>query len=247
MARLFRTIILSTVTLVAVLFITTIPVQAGIVVPGDFPGDFTMDLLTMNLYLDNPETQSFEASIPVALNELGINFSASAFDNPSGNPNYGTSTLTASGQDFPFEIGSGMYNGLPLTFYIAGGGPGTLTDLGNGTGNWELTVPIYANYDGTDGNPISLHLSTAASYDYYVDASGNTATVSGTAMNYENGDLLMVGQVLCDSPIFEGLRGTFVMQGNDPFKPPPPPPIPEPASMILMATGLAGLLGMRRK
>jgi len=214
------------------------PALAGpLNVPDDFPGNFRMDLLTVGIFVDQPSASMglFEAT--VAPSELGIDFSASAFDG-TGTPTWGTSTLATIAQTF--EIGSASHVVGDISLFIDSGGPGSLVDLGGGVGDWELTVPIGIELDGNQIALVDVTLSTSDTVSYY-DQLGVLQSVSGVAMDYATGDALLVAQVMFDVGLPSDIRGTLVIDGNDPVL------IPEPSTGLLLAAGLVGLVRLGRK
>jgi len=221
---------------VTLLFAST--AQAGpIHVPDDFPGDFRMDLLVVTAFADQPSTQSGVGSLTLNPEELGIDFSASAFDG-TGTPDWGTSALTTHAQTF--EVGRTQVLTQDLVFYIEAGGPGTLTDLGNGSGHWALTLPVRVEYGGTLQLETDATLTTDGTYSYY-DEAGTVQSVTGAAMDYGTGDAFLVGQVLLTEGIFSGYRATFAISGNDPVL------VPEPSTLLMASLGSLGLLLAGRK
>ncbi len=209
-------------------------------VPDDFVGggNFSMDLLAWNVHVDNINGGGMgdAAASPV---EGAIHFSATEFDG-DGSLTWGTSTLSNSAQDY--LIGQGTFFDADYFFYMNGSGTGTLTDLGNGTGHWEFTFPMYTVWNNTHLAMSDLTLSTAATV-FYTDIHGATLNESGLAMDYLSGDAVLVGQshVTDQSTGLAGVQGTFVIQANDPLS------VPEPSSALLIATGLAGLVRLKRR
>jgi hypothetical protein len=214
--------------------------QAGpIHVPGDFPGEFRMDLLVVTAFADQPSAQSGVGSLTLNPEELGIDFSASAFDG-TGTPDWGTSTLTTIAQTF--EVGRTPVLTEDLVFYIDAGGPGSLTDLGDGTGDWELTLPVRVEYGGELQLEADATLTTDGMF-YYFDENNTEQSVSGVAMDYATGDAFLVGQVLLTSGDFNGHRVTLAIAANDPLL------VPEPSTLLMASIGSIGLLlaGRRRR
>ncbi len=211
--------------------------QAGpINVPGDFPGNFRMDLLSANLFVDKGTPNSDVDGVTINSTEIGIEFSASAFDG-TGDPTYGSSTLATTGQ--AFIVGDVSVLTSSIEFEIAAGGPGTLTDLGNGTGHWEMTVPTTIWVDGTEEFSTNVTLTTNGTVSYY-DANG-LQSISGSAMDYATGDAFMVGQVTITEGQYAGYRGTLGIEGNDPVA------VPEPSTLFLVSAGMAGLAMAQRR
>lgn len=233
-----RKAVLLLVAVVAVLWSSASAHAGPIDVPEDFPGNFRMDLLAIDIFVDRPSTSTGLGSATVNPTELGINFSASAFDG-DGTPDWGTSTLTTLAQSF--LLGGTQYLLKDIELFINSGGPGTLTDLGNGTGDWELTVPLRVDYDGSQVALFDVTLSTSSTFSYY-DQLNVLQSVSGQAMDYATGDALLVAQAMLDQgPLSgSGLRGTLVINGNDPVV------VPEPSSILLVAIGLIGLASNER-
>jgi len=182
-------------------------------VPGDFPGHFRMDLLAISAFADHPGSGEGEGSCTPNSNEFGIDFSATAFDG-DGSPDWGTSTLETTAQ--VFEVGRTKLANKDLVFFIAEGGPGTLVDLGNGTGDWTLTAPVRVEYDGETAAEIDGTLTTNGSYSYY-DENDDLQSVSGVAMDYATGDALLVGQIEFTDGVLQGYRATFAINANDPL------------------------------
>jgi len=225
----------------------SLPAMAGMLnVPEDFPGQFRMDLLAWDLYVEDPNNLSLGGSVLDMVDNY-IEFNASAFDNPSGSPTYGTSTLSVSATDF--MIGSGTFFGAPVEFYINGAGTGTLVDNGDGTGDWTLTIPMYTIWNYNFIPMEDLTLSTIGSVTYYTDVydpitnSYIQETTTGESMDYATGDAVLVGRSTATSGQFQGFSGTFVILGNDPIV----AAVPEPSSLLLIVSGLVGLIQLKKK
>jgi hypothetical protein len=217
--------------------LSSAPALAGpLNVPGDFPGSFRMDLLVINAFADHPGGTG-EGSLTLNSDELGIDFTATEFSG-TGDPDWGTSTLATTAGSF--EVGRTKLLNKDLVFFIAAGGPGTLVDLGNGTGHWTLTLPLRVEYPGEPDVETDATLTTNGSYSYY-DDSDNLQSVNGAAMDYATGNAFLVGQVLLTEGSFAGYRVTVAINGNDPVV------VPEPTTLVLMSLGLIGLARLGRR
>jgi hypothetical protein len=228
---------------ISLLLLSSVPAMAGMLnVPGDFPGQFRMNLLNWELYVEDVNGNPVGNSTLDMVDNY-IDFRASPFDNPSGNPKYGTSQLTASETDF--LLGSGTFFALPTSFYMNGSGTGTLVDNGDGTGDWTLTLPIYTVFGSNP--PFSMTdvtLSTSNSQTYFDYATQTWKTADGQAMNYSTGDTVLVGKTTATDGPFVGISAIFVIRGNDPII---AATVPEPSSLLLIASGLIGLVRFRKK
>jgi hypothetical protein len=196
-----------------------------------------MDLLTVDIFVDQPSASMGLLEATVSPDELGIDFSASAFDG-TGDPTWGTSTLATIAQTF--EIGWASHAVGDISFFIEEGGPGSLVDLGGGFGDWELTVPIGVELDGDPIALVDVTLSTSDTVSYY-DQLGVLQSVSGVALDYATGDALLVAQVTFDVGLPDDVRGTVVIEGSDPVL------VPEPSTALLVTAGLVILARRGRK
>ena len=93
----------------------------------------------------------------------------------------------------------------------------------------EYSADNVAAYElDADGNPIP-----GTRVDFITGLTG----AEGAAIDPLTGDFLFSTFLVEDSRL-------IVVQG---FVPPPPPVVPEPSSLMLLAAGLAGLLGFARR
>lgn len=211
-------------------------------VPGDFPGNFGMDLLSGIVAFDVPASGDGITSIDLNTNESSIAFTASAFDGVGAGA--GTSNLSVDVDNY--AIGSGLFFGFTSTFFIDSSGTGTLTDNGDGTGEWGIDVPLFVDWGPNLGMSLGvISLSTASTVDYWIYGGAGASTpetASGSALDYHTGDAFLVGQALfsSDTP-FTGLRITMGLAGNDPAV------VPIPAAVWLFGSGLLGLVGIARR
>ena len=239
---------ISTFALLTTLLLSSNAFAAKLNVPADFPNSFHMDLLSGSVIVDFATGTSPVGEIPV-LPTGGVSqilFDATAFDATGFGYigiGEGTSNLTLT-STFS-QIASFDFAGVTGSFYLDGSGLGTLTDKGDGTGDWSMGLPLFAEWNGTTFNFTDLILSSNATYSF------NTATgpssISGTSMSYETGDTFLVGQstVITDGGHpFEGLRITLGMNGNDPVS---LSAVPVPAAVWLFGSGLIGLAGFARR
>ena len=236
---------ISTFVLLTTLLLSNNVFSAKLNVPDDFPNSFHMDLLSGSVIVDFETGLSPVGEVTVSPTGNQILFDATAF---TIEPDYiysgvGTSDLTLT-STFA-QIASFDFGGITGSFYLDGNGLGTLTDKGDGTGDWSMGLPLFAEWGGTIFNFSDLTLSSNATYNF------NTATgpgsISGTSMSYETGDTFLVGQstVITDGGHpFEGLRITLGMNGNDPVS---LSAVPVPAAVWLFGSGLIGLAGFARR
>ena len=215
---------------------------ASIVVPDDFPGSFSMDLIVGAFAVDS----SLASASPVGVWDLDVTnrnilFSGSAFDGSS--PGAGTSTLNVSLSNHIIATAPSVF-GFPATFFIDGSGAGALVDNDTSTaGHWSMTVPLYADWNGLIHDLGDITLSTDNSISYWVDpASPFEQSATGNIMNYQTGDAVFVGQTTVQSGPFVGLRISLEFLGND-----PPVAVPVPAAVWLLGSGLMGLIGIARR
>jgi hypothetical protein len=207
-------------------------------VPGDFPGNFRMDLLVISAFADHPGTGTGVGSLTLNPEELGIDFSATAFSG-TGTPDWGISTLETTEQ--VFEMGRTKLLEEDLVFFVEAGGPGTLVDNGDGTGHWTLTAPVRVEYDGETVAETEGTLTTDGSYSYY-DKHDHLRSVNGVAMDYATGDAVLVGQIEFTQGFLQGYRATCAINANDPVRVRGTPTL-SPWSQLVLVMGLlvAGL------
>ena len=220
--------------------LSSAPALAGeLNVPGDFPGNFRMDLLVISAFADHPGDEFGEGSLTLDSEEFGLDFSASAFSG-TGTPDWGTSTLETTAQ--VFEVGRTKLLNKDLVFFIEAGGPGTLVDLGNGTGDWTLTAPVRVEVDGETVADTDGTLTTNGSYSYY-DEHDHLQSVNGVAMDYATGDAVLVGQIEFSQGFLQGYRATCAINANDPVLLDIRVPTLSPWSQLVLVMGLlvAGL------
>jgi len=215
---------------------------ASIVVPGDFPGLFSMDLIVGAFAVDS----SLAPESPVGVWDLDVNnrnilFSGSAFD--GSDPGAGTSTLNVDSSNHIIATAPNVF-GFAATFFIDGSGGGSLVDNETSTaGHWNMTVPLYAEWNGLIHDLGDITLSTDNSISYWVNpGSPFEQTATGNIMNYQTGDAVFVGQTTVQSGPFVGLRISTEFLGND-----PPVAVPVPAAILLFGSGLLGLIGIAKK
>jgi hypothetical protein len=224
-------------------------------VPGDFPSpdgaDFNMDLLSGSVHVDFGDLGGADSGLGgFTLNNFQpIGFHASPFSNGT-DTSAGTSTLTYESINH-YLIGSALIFGSTADFYLDGTGTGTLVDIDGTTGDWSLSIPLFATWANTLFNFGQVVLSTAQTYSYYGETYLNTDgdpvidrlmhSISGQSMDYASGNAFLVGQAEINDPEFllNGVRVTFGIYGNDPVV----SSVPEPAVIWSMLFGL-GLLGV---
>ncbi len=221
-------------------------------VPGDFPGSFTMKVLSGLIVLDDPNivisgaTQASGTSFSLNSTGMDIGFDATAFDGIGVGA--GTSSIT-TGNFSNYEIGTGSFFGFPINMSLYGNGTGSLVDNGNESGEWSLSIGTQFEWlDGTIFDLGVLDYSTANTAGYYIDTQpGVLQTVSGVAMDYQTGDAVFVAQtgILSGTPngYLDGLRFTISIAGNDPIV----QVVPIPGAVWLFGSGLLGLIGLSRR
>lgn len=216
---------------------------ASIVVPDDFPGLFSMDLIVGAFAIDS----SLSSASPVGVYDLDVTnrnilFSGSVFDGSS--PGAGTSTLNVDLSNHIIATAPNVF-GFDATFFINGSGGGTLVDNETSTaGHWTMTVPLFADWNGLIHDLGDITLSTDNSISYWVNPSlPMEETSTGSIMNYQTGDAVFVGQTTVQDGPFVGLRISMEFLGNDP----PVTVVPIPAAIWLFGSGLLGLVGMARR
>lgn len=212
---------------------------SGINVPDDFPGNFNMDLLSgfANIDLDSTHIGTFV--LDTTSNQ--IPFTATSFT-PDGT-GVGISSIETA--DSTINIGSTLFFAGLMNFFLEGVGAGSLDDIDGTQGHWNLTMPLFANWNGVTYAFGDIILSSAGNYDYY--GPSGLSSISGDIMNYATGDTFLVGQsTITDpsSPLF-GLRVTLGLNGNDPVA--EASVVPVPAAVWLFSSGLIGLIGFSRR
>lgn len=209
---------------------------AGINVPDDFPGNFHMDLLSGFANWDDGNSQHY-AAVDLDTTSNQIPFAATSFI-PDGT---GAGISTISTDDSTINIGNTLFFGFPMTYFLEGIGTGSIDDIDGTQGHWNLTMPLFAEWNTVIYALGDIEFSSAASYDYF--GSSGSASVSGDIMNYETGDTFLVGQTTIIDPTspFVGVRITIGLNGNDPAV------VPVPAAVWLFSSGLICLIGFSRR
>ena len=237
-----------TLLITSTLLISSNTYAAKINVPEDFPNSFHMDLLSGFVIVDYADGAAAPGQIDISPTG-GISqilFDATEFDGIGIGE--GTSSLTLTSHNA--ELATFISFGTQGSFYLNGQGTGTLTDLGNGSGDWSMDLPLYAEWSTNIFNFNDISLSTNASYSYNltdsITGSTSTQTISGISMDYESGDAFLVGQstVTESGHPWEGLRITLGIHGNDPVL---VSAVPVPGAVWLMGSGLIALFGFSKR
>jgi len=190
--------------------------------------DFTITNGQIVVTLTNTLSASTIVSVGQAISDLSFNLS-----NLAGTPG----TAMASGQQGNVNSGATVTytTGSPGRFIGVGGGSYTVSgdtvslEAIGGSQPTELILPFIAN-GGTyaSGNPglVSHNPYTIGPATFTLALSGVTSstTITGVTFSFGTGP------------------DTFLQTGSN-----PPPPIPEPASIALFGTGMAGLAAMLRR
>lgn len=193
--------------------------------------DFTITNGQIVVTLTNLLSASTIVSVGQTISDVSFNLSNAAgtvgtatASGQQGNVNSGATVTYASGTPGRFlGVGGGSYtvSGSTVTLEAIGGGQPT-----------ELILPFMAN-GGTyaSGNPglVAHNPYTIGPATFTLALGGvtSTTTITGVTFSFGTGP------------------DTFLTAGSNP--PPPPPPIPEPTTIALLGTGLAGLSLMLRR
>ena len=215
---------------------------AGINVPGDFPGNFQMDLLNGFAVMDLDPAfggSGYVHDLGLDVSNNSIQFAAAAFDGIGTGS--GSSALTVD--PLAMTIGTGMFFGSPFIIYIDGGGSGVLNDIDGLQGHWTIDVPLFVDWSGGTFEYTGFSLSSDASFSYA--GLGGSKTTTGQVMDYGTGDVFLVGQATVTdlSGGMYGTRITLGLNGNDPVL----QAVPVPAAIWLFGSGLIGLFGFARR
>ena len=237
------------------LSLSTSVFAAKLNVPGDFPNSFHMDLLSGSIFVDMVGSGGSVGEIEVIpTNGLSqILFDATLFDGVGVGEGTSHLTLTSTNQ---WDIATFSKYNTDGRFFLDGNGAGTLVDNGDGSGEWSLNLPLFAEYGDVLFEFPEFSLSTSMTYNftpssYFDDITGQWVstgdTLTGVSMDYETGDAFLVGQstVNEEGHPFNGMRITMGMYGNDPVL--VPSAVPVPAAIWLFGSGLIGLMGFAKR
>lgn len=241
---------LKTLLITSTLLISSNSHAAKLNVPEDFPNSFHMDLLSGFVIVDYADGSAAPGQLEIqptgGLSQ--ILFDATLFEASADGVGEGISSLTLTSHHA--ELASFSYFGTQGSFFLNGEGTGTLTDKGDGSGDWSMDLPLFAQWDINIFNFNDISLSTSGSHTYNLtdNLTGivSTQTINGISMDYDSGDAFLVGQSTITEAghPWEGLRITLGIEGNDPVL---VSAVPVPAAVWLMGSGLIALFGINRR
>lgn len=244
-------------------------------IPGAFPGNFQIDFLGTDFKLFGQSSGSLsttstinfsvgaETSTGSGIYNISVSPDGFQFDNFSPAVNLGLEfdVYGAGAGNGTFDTNTGdWFLDIPTLFvhlqtYGASefvGGQGTRVDLHLTTQN----IWIYENYPGanngyltTSATPMNLDESSTDPWgDLNLVAGGVVPFAADLTLDYDLGLISTIASGYdwwdMDLDEFAGFQYEFDIFGNDPLV---ASSVPEPTSILLIASGLTGLAGLRRR
>ncbi len=236
-------------------------------IPGAFPGDFRIDFLATDFKLSGGSTGALSTASTIdfsvgaqtmpdsgiyAINVAPAGFNFVGFQPVSYLPVdvYGAGIGTGT-----FDTNTGNWSlDMPTLFVINnydwGSGSGFRVDLHLTTRNISIPDHLgYAGYSTTYASPMVLDPASPDPWgNLHLVAAGYTPIDEDATLNY---DLTLINSIAAKytggwhlgNP-FPGLQYEFDIAGNDPQV---TSAVPEPVSVMLLMSGLAGLAGLKSK